>query len=451
MSFIDVLRLIGDRWRVVVVVLLLCVAASVGFTAAMTPRYASTAQVFVAVRAENTVGELAQGGSFSTQRVKSYPDLVASPLVLDPVRADLDLSLSTTDLAEQISADVPQDTVLINITALDTDPRMAADLANAVSEQFAVVVEDLEQTAVDGLSPVRVSTVRPATVQVDAISPRPLLNIGYGVLTGLVLGLAAAAIRQALDTTFKSEVDLAEEVGLAPLGTVPNDGSAGKQVVASDESTYSIRAETYRQIRTNLNFVDVDNPPCSIVVTSAVPREGKTVTSVNVAISLSKNGSRVCLIDADLRRPTIHALLGLTPDTGLTTVLSGRVPLAEALQHVSPTLSVLTSGRLPPNPAELLASNAMSSVLDQLSAEFDKVLIDSAPLLPVTDAAVLAAKADGVILVVRSRSTRHEQVRSAAESLRNVNTNLLGAVLNRVRVSGRKSQTYEYKYAARHT
>jgi non-specific protein-tyrosine kinase len=214
---------------------------------------------------------------------------------------------------------------------------------------------------------------------------------------------------------------------------------------------HSQRAEAFRQLRTNLQFVDIDNSPRSIVVTSSIPAEGKSTTCANLAISLAQAGLKVVLVEGDLRRPQISDYMGIESAVGLTSVLIGRVALEDAIQPWGGDglLFMLPCGPIPPNPAELLGSHGMAELVKQLEASADIVLIDAPPLLPVTDAAVLAALTDGAILVVASGKTRRDQVKLAAASLSNVGARLLGVVLTMV--SGRSgdanSYSYEYRYA----
>jgi capsular exopolysaccharide synthesis family protein len=183
-------------------------------------------------------------------------------------------------------------------------------------------------------------------------------------------------------------------------------------------------------LRTNLQFSQVDDPPRLIVVTSSVPGEGKTGTAVNLALSLAEAGVSVCLVDADLRRPCVAPTFGLVRDAGLTTVLIGQARLADVMQQVAGGLSVLTSGAVPPNPTELLASARMTEVMRELADTYEVVIIDTAPLLPVADTVGLASLAQGTLLVVRAARTRRDQVRTAAESLERVGVRLLGTVFS---------------------
>jgi capsular exopolysaccharide synthesis family protein len=243
--------------------------------------------------------------------------------------------------------------------------------------------------------------------------------------------------RNALDTSVKSPEQLREAAGAPNLGTIAHDPNVPKRPLTVHEDPQSPRSEAFRQLRTNLQFVDVDNPRKVIVVTSSLPAEGKTTTIVNLAIALASAGTRVVVVEADLRRPKVADLLGIERSVGLTSVLSGRVRVDQAVQlWAGGRFDVLASGPLPPNPSELLASQHMKAVLAELRERYDVVLIDTPPLLPVTDAAAVAPATDGAILVCRFKETTHDQVASAVEALHAVSAPLLGTVFTMVPSSG---------------
>jgi capsular exopolysaccharide synthesis family protein len=197
-----------------------------------------------------------------------------------------------------------------------------------------------------------------------------------------------------------------------------------------------------------LQFVDIDQDTKTFVITSPLPAEGKTRTAVNLALAIAQAGQRVVLVEADLRRPRVNRYLGLIDDVGVTTVLLGRVTVDEALQRFGELpLEVLASGRQPPNPSELLASDRMRLLIKELRDRADVVVIDAPPLLPVTDAAVLAREADGTMLVIRHGRTTFDQIDRAIESLRLAGARLVGSVVNMVPAKGRDSYAYAYAYA----
>jgi non-specific protein-tyrosine kinase len=263
------------------------------------------------------------------------------------------------------------------------------------------------------------------------------MALALGFVAGLAVGVAMALTRNALDTSVKSPEALRDASGAPNLGTIAHDAQVPRRPLTVHEDPQSPRAEAFRQLRTNLQFVDVDKPRKVIVVTSSMPTEGKTTTVTNLAIALASAGTRVLLIEGDLRRPKVADLLGLERAVGLTSVLSGRVEVEEVIQPWGGALfDVLASGPLPPNPSELLASRQMEALLGALRERYDAVLIDTPPLLPVTDAAAVAPATDGVLLVCRFRRTSRPQVESAAAALDAVGARVLGTVFTMVPSSG---------------
>jgi tyrosine-protein kinase len=264
---------------------------------------------------------------------------------------------------------------------------------------------------------------------------------------GLLVGIGLAALREALDTTVKDAAGLAEQADAPVLSTVPFDTRARKAPLILADTTRSTRAEALRQLRTNLQFVNVDRPVRTILVTSAGPSEGKSTTACNLAIVFAEAGKRVVLVDADLRRPRLADYLNLEGAVGLTNVLVGQARLEVAVQQWNgEKVFVLPSGSIPPNPSELLGSRHMTELLRRLEERFDAVIIDTPPLLPVTDAAVLASTVDGVVLVSRCGKTTVSQAKQAANSLKAVGARLLGCVLNMAPTRGADAYTY-YDYS----
>jgi len=447
MDLRDYARVIGKRWLPILVITILGIGAAGLFTYLSPKVYTAETQSFVAIsNTGQSTGDILSGATFAQQRVKSYTQIVTSPAVLQPVIDELKLDTTVEALSTHVSASSPLDTVLINVQVKDGKPQEAADIANATAKQLGVVVEQLETPAGSAASPVKVTLTDPAAPPNSQSSPRPVLNLALGLLIGLALGLAYAFIRESLDTRVKSIDDVTTLMGQAPLGAIPYDPDAKtKPLVALDQR--ASRSESFRSIRTNLQFVDVDEPPQVVVITSAVSGEGKTTSACNLAITMAQSGQKVVLVECDLRRPRVANYLEISGAVGLTNVLTGQVELDEAIIPWNRgQLSVLTSGLLPPNPSELLGSRQMAALLERLKLSYDAIVIDAPPLLPVTDGAVIAHAADGAVLVIRHGRTTSEQVERATEVLEQAGAVLLGAVVNFVPQNRKpyKGDTYGY-------
>jgi succinoglycan biosynthesis transport protein ExoP len=448
MDFHDYVTLLRKRWLFVALLTAVGVLGGVVASLATTPTYEARSQVFVSVQGNSdSTSDLLQGSNFTVRQVKSYTELVTSPRVLDPVIEELGLTDDAASLAERVRAESPMDTVLINVTATDESPQLAASTADAIAGSLADVVGELETPAAGGDSPVQISTVRSATVPTDPSSPNLKLNLALGLVVGLALGVGLAVVRELLDTRVRSAADVEAVTDAPVLGVIGYEEDAPDHPLIVQESPQALRAEAFRRLRTNLQFLELGESARTFVMTSALPGEGKTTTSINLAITLADAGQRVVLVDADLRRPSVARYMGIEGSVGLTTVLIGKVGIEDAVQPWgSGTLDVVAAGQIPPNPSELLGSDAMSALVTRLGETYDVVVIDTPPLLPVTDAAILAKRTGGAVLVTGVGAVHRQQVEGAVAALATAKARLLGVVVNRVPMKGPGADTYGYSY-----
>jgi len=431
-DFREYVRIASRRWKIIFGSMFAAIAFAALLTALATPTYSSSARLFVST-AQGDSTQAYQGSLFSAARIGSYADLVGSREVSETVVDDLGLSLTPAELTDRVSASVVPETVILEITATDPQPQQAQRIAQAVAEQISVLVSDLETPPGEGRAPIKATIVDNAALPQSPTSPQPMRNLVLAAVLGLLLGLGAAILRELMDSSIKSRKDVTDAAGLPVMGNIGYDSTAAKRPLVTSLDLRNPRLEAFRVLRTNMQFVDVDNDSRVYTVTSSVPDEGKTTTSTNLAIMIAQAGQRVLLIEGDLRRPRIHLNSQLEQAVGLTTVLVGRTNLEDAVQKCEvPNLSVLTSGMLPPNPAELLQSRAMGEVIEKARKSYDVVIIDAPPLLPVTDAALLATQSDGALIVVRHGRTTKEQLHHAVERLSAVGGRSLGVVLNMV-------------------
>lgn len=442
MTVRDFVRLVQRRWLTIGLGTLLGVAVAVAMVLTTPRTYTADAQLFVGVGSSDNASQLAQGNAFAQARVQSYKNLVTNPDVLQPVIDDLGLHETTDDLAASISADAPLNRVLINVHASDRSPQQAARILNAVAERFVDYVLGLEGQD----SGVRLTISSRASVPHVPSSPRTKLDLVIGLIVGLIAGLALALLRNALDTKIRDRTNLAD-IGATMLAAIPLDKAADRVPIAFRGDPHGARAEAFRRLRTNLEYVDVDNPPHVIAVTSAVPGEGKTTTALNVAASLAEAGQKVVLLEADLRRPTVAGRLGVLPDIGVTTALTRHASALSVVQTAGRGLFVLTSGEIPPNPSELLSTERAQRIIHELRSEFDYVVVDCPPVVPVADAAQLSKLVEATLLVVRAGQTTKGQYELALAALERVGTKPAGVILNGERATGsRQYYTYYQSY-----
>lgn len=454
MELRDYVLILRKRWALIVLCALAGVAAATTYSLLQTPVYNSLTKVFVSTQSGETTQELVQGSNFTQARLKTYADLVSTPIVLLPVIATLDLDMSADDLAERITASAPLDTTLIEITVADVDPVAAANIANAVSQSLAAVVEEIETTGTNGASPVELTRVQNANISASPASPNLPLNVILGLLVGLAVGFGAAVLREVLDTRIRNERDI-ELITSAPImGGIGFDPKAAERPLIVQDDPLSPRAESFRSLRTNLQFLGIESEARSLLITSSVEREGKSTTSANLAIAMADAGSRVLLVDADLRRPKTAEYMGLEGAVGLSDVLIRTAKLEDVIQPWGKgDLFVLPAGKVPPNPSELLGSESMQKLIGFFEQEFDAVIFDAPPLLPVTDSAILARRVRNVVVVVAAGSTHKNQLRGALNSLQNVDVEASGIVLTMLPEKGPDAYGYArygyYGYGAR--
>lgn len=448
-QFIKVLR---SRWITVCVTALIPIAGAIAYTLVQTPLYQASTRLFVSTTAGSSISDLYSGNRLSQDRVQSYTQLLMGETLAQRTVDRLDLDTSAATLQGNVTATSKTGTVLIDVKVLDPSPVRARDIANALSDEFVVMVRDLE-TPAEGVRPeARVVVEQRASVPSSPVVPKKKRNIAIGIALGAIFGVGLALLRDQLDNSIKSPDTLEEVAGTGVIGYIPFDKKLVANHAIAFDSDNGGTAEGFRKLRTNLQFLAVDNPPRLIVVTSSSPSEGKSTTSINIALALAEAEHNVVLVDGDLRRPRLADYLDLVGSVGFSTVLSGGANLEDVLQTTKfSNLSVLTAGTVPPNPSELLGSLASKKLLSDLRARFDYVIVDSSPLLAVTDGAILAADADGTIVAVRAGKTKRDQLAHAVGALRDVDAKLLGAVFTMLPTRGSDSYSYNTYYGGNYS
>lgn len=441
----EYLRILRQNWILITAITLAGLLIGGAASVLAKPTYTAETQLFVSLQNSGSIQELQQGNTFSQARVQSYVETAGTPLVLQPAIDALGLDLTPAQLASRVKASNQTGTVLITITVSDNSPVQAAAIAESTANSLIRVVDSLEKPKTGGPSPVSLSVVTPAQVPPAPSGPNTRLNLLLGLALGLMLGLVVAILRNSLDTQIRGENDLRKVTEYPLLGRISFDHDAVKNPLLTQSGPQGPRAESFRQLRTNLEFANISGQAKSILVTSSLPGEGKSTTATNLAIAIAQAGQTVCLVDADLRRPMVNEYLGLDRNVGLTTALLGSNYLDDVLQPWGEeNLYVLTSGQIPPNPSELLGSKEMKQLLDELESTFDTVIIDAPPLLPVTDAAVLSRHGVGVLLVVGAQKLREQDLAKSITALDMVKSDVLGIVLNRIAVKGPDAYAYSY-------
>jgi len=445
LTLADYFLVIRKRWWLILIAVVSGVALAVTVNMTSTPMYQSRTSLFVSTISAGSTSELLQSSSFSQQRVRSYADVVATTAVLSPVIETLGLDMTPRELSGLVTASVPLNTVIIDIFVRHPEAEIARAIADAIGAELADLVVELEPAQEGGAAPVKLSVIEPATTPLFPSSPRVFQNLLIGGFSGLILGLSLAFLFEALDTRIRNERSLLGLRNLPILGRFALDNSVKKTPLIIHVDAGSPRAEAFRHLRTNLEFVAAARGRNSFVISSSVPAEGKSTTAVNLAIAASQADQRVLLIDCDLRRPKIANYMGLASSLGLTGFLSGRTPIEDAIkQWGDGRLSVLPAGKIPPNPSELLGSKDMLRLLEWAESRWDLVLIDSPPILPATDAPLLSRKTGGLILVVAAKKVSKAQVRLALEHIDSVGGEVVGYALSMIPTKGADAAGYGY-------
>ena len=447
MELMDYLRIARKHWRSIVAILLLTVLGAGLYSMLSKPTYTATTSIFVSVASVTTTSDLNSGSSYAENQVKSFAVVATAPIVLQPVIDSLGLRTTPDELAKKVTATVPVNTATIDVAVVDGDAAEAARIANALGEQLVTTVKQLSPPSSSGAPTVAATIISPAVTPLSPTTPRTAQNLALGLAVGLLLGAGQAVLRDALNTRVRTKQDIERVTDRAVIGSIMLDPSMNKGPLSVVADQHSPRAESYKRLRTNLQFLGLEEDHRAIVVTSTVPGEGKTTTAINVAFAMATAGERVLLIDADLRRPRIATHFGLEGGAGLTTILIGQASLDDVVQtHGGSGLDVLASGPIPPNPSELLGFAEMKDLLHEATRRYDVVILDTPPLLPVTDAAILSHITSGALIVVGSRIVRRPELGAALESLDHVDTRVLGLVLNKVQKEDEDRYGYGYEY-----
>lgn len=434
------------QWLLIVVCAVLGAAGAFGYSSLLTPLYRSSAALYFTLNFGNSASDLAQGSTYTANQMISFGMLATSPAVLDEVVAELQLEMTSGELARAVEVSTPRNTVVMEISVESADPVRAALVANSIARHTKAVVEAYAPQQEDGSSTVTVRTIQQALPAGVQSSPNKRLNAAMGLLIGLMGGGLLAFARTALDNRVRDESSLEAAAAAAFLGSLrQRPQPSGREAVVLQEPS-SQAAEDFRKLRTNLRFATLSKHPLALVVSSAIPGEGKSTVSINLAAVLAESGQRVLLIDADLRRPRIATYAHVDGGLGLTDVLVDEATISEAAIPLGSTgVDVLAAGSLAPNPGELLSSPQMASVIQQGLDQYGVVILDSAPVLAVPDALALTQMCDGMIVVSMAGKTLKKDVEKALNSIRTAGGIVFGAVLNGTKISRhRKTASYTY-------
>lgn len=451
MTLIDFVRLSrANLWRIIFATVA-GYALAYGYASTLPKVYTADASGYVVTASgAQTTGDVFAGSALAGSKADSYLPLVTSRAVAAEVVKKLNLDADPASIAGRVSGMVEPASVILRVSAVGPTPEQARDVADATIAATALEASRLEMGGElkPGQQPlVRIIPVETALLPGGPSGPNMDKYGTTGAAAGLILAYVFILGRRFLDTRLRSAQDVETFAKTTSLGIIPQAPELRAKEGRGKIGRLGTAAEGFRQLRTNLRFVSVDNPPKSIVITSANPSEGKSTVAATLARVLGEAGQPTIIVDADLRRPSLSTIFERDGSVGLSQILSGQVEVEDALQDTDqPLVQLLPAGRIPPNPSELLGSLRMKTLIEELSRDH-LVLLDAPPLLPVTDAGLLSGVADGTLLVFAVGKTHKEQVAFCAKILDQVGGNLLGAVLNLAPKRGIGSVAYGNGYA----
>lgn len=448
-----VVRVLRAYWKAIVALTVAGGLVGLGWSALQPRVYTADASGYVAaVTSDNSTGAALAGDQLALSKVKSFIDMGYWRSVAESAREDLGLTDSPESLVQRIQVSNPVDTVNVKVQASGPTPESARDLAEAWIRGMTKEVSGLQSPG-SGEGAVQLIAGDSARLPTSPSSPNVRLAAALGAIGGAVLGIVFALVRRAFDRRLRSVRDITEAVDASVIGVLPveKELASGRAVFSFDDIRDGrgsfAHKEAMRELRTNLQYVDVDHPARVIVITSPLPGDGKSTTAANLAVSIAATGQSVILIDADMRRPVLGGIFGFSDDVGLSDVLAGRARIEQVAHQVDEhgRLFVVAAGRTPPNPTEMVGSQRMQQLTRRLADDMI-VVIDSPPTLAVADAAVIASWADGAVLVVTAGRTTDDMLVRASENIEKTRGRLLGVVLNRMPLRGADSSYYGARY-----
>lgn len=464
----EILRILSFRWWII----LLFLVVSVGVTGFITfelldPVYVAETSLFVGKEDDNIASLDLSQLNLNKSLVTDYRQIILSRLVSREVIQEIGLDMPIDKFQQKVNVTPMQDSRLFKISFESTDPKLAMDVANALARVIIEKAQDIIEVK-------NIKVIDVAEMPEAPIKPNKVQNLVLAAILGILIGSGVVFLIEYTDYAVKDSKDIEKYLELVTIGEIPmfagekrkgkrnkpvrkKKGRSGKESQSSNTLSPNLitvvdpkapASEAYRSLRTNIGYSGIDRQVKLIMVTSPGPAEGKSTTAANIAVSMAQAGKKVLLMDADLRKPRVHKYFSLANDVGLTDIIVNDFPLKFVIKTVNTiqNLDVILSGTLPPNPTEILESKKMADFIANIREVYDIIILDTPPVGQLTDGAILASIADGVILVVASGESNIDMTRRAKSALDRVNARIIGAVLTKITGSSGGSYYRYYNY-----
>lgn len=462
----EMIHILRNRYWIIIICFLIAVITSLTVNYKfLVPVYRAESTLF-AGKEPNKIASLDLGEFNLNQKlVVDYREIILSRLVTEQVINHLNLDMKVETFRSRVSVSTIKDSRFFKIAFESSDPVMAMDIVNALAQQVIMKAEDIIDIK-------NVVVIDVAKLPQNPIKPNKKLNVAIASVLGVMMGAFLVFFMEFLDRTIKTEDDVQRYLQLNTIGEIPEFQGEERnikkklfnfknkklkprkrlKITTVSKSLISLldpkapASEAYRTLRTNIGYAGIDKQVQTIVVTSTGPGEGKSTTTVNLAITMAQVGKKVLIIDADLRKPKLHRYLSLANDYGLTDIIANKYPVEDSIKVFGAVenLHVICSGSIPPNPSEILESKTMLELMESLKDSYDLILIDTPPVGQLTDAAIVGQNSDGVVLVVSSGESNIDMAVHAKSALDKVNARIIGAVLTKINATS--GSTYYYRY-----
>ncbi len=457
-----VLKVLKKGWKLIFSLFIILFAAAYAFSAFfITPKYASYIKMYVTNTSQSTVnGDINYNDiSAAQQLADTYIVILKDSNVMEQVCAKLHSDITASQLSSMVTFTTEEETEVIRITAMTAEPELSAEICNVYADIAPSVLERVVKAG-------SVETIGDAKAAKSPSYPNKLGNAAIGGALGIVLAVVIVFLKDFLDNTVQNENELKDKLNISLWAAIPSSYRKKKRNRKSFDVTTELRKsilnsktsfainEAYKTARTSMSFAITESPIKTVVFSSSEPNAGKSTTTANMAITMSKTNAKVLIIDADLRKPMQHELFKMDNQKGLSGILAGHYPVSECIKEIAKNLYLMPSGIIPPNPSELLASHNMNRLMKELRDIYDYIFIDAPPVNVVTDAAIIAPKTDGMVFVIREGQSEYPEIFKSINSVQLVDGKILGVILTDVKDSksfgSMRYKAYDYKYGYRH-